>query len=54
VKAMILAFILVAVIWLPWLMFTMVPFQRATQEMLALVEAFNLLEPGSGGERAER
>ena len=45
-KAMVITFMLVVFIWFPWLMFTMVPFQGATREMLARLEAFNALKCG--------
>ena len=46
-KAMIIAFMLVAFIWFPWMMFTLVPFKSATREMLVRLEVFNALEKRS-------
>lgn len=39
-RAIVIAFMLVAFIWLPWMILTMVPFRSATREMLIRVEAF--------------
>ncbi|MDU7840931.1 MAG: hypothetical protein E7J63_21890 [Pantoea sp.] len=46
-KAMVIAFMVVAFIWFPWMMLTMVPFRSATRKMLARLDAFNTMEKGS-------
>ncbi|EJL93138.1 hypothetical protein [Pantoea sp. GM01] len=53
-KAMVIAFMLVNFIWLPWMIFTMVPFRSATREMFDRVEAFNALEKSSRGRSNEK
>jgi len=51
VEGQVIAFMLVAFIWFPWMMLTMVPFRSATQEMLACPEEFNAQEQGLRGRR---
>jgi len=50
---MVIAFMLVAFIWFPWMMLTMVLFRSATREMLARLDDFNSQEKGSRGIREE-